>query len=173
MARVQLSREVQQELLSEFCQALLSLKTPEEAVKFLTDLLTKSEALMLAKRIKIAKLLLEDKNYRQIEGLLKVGHTTIAKIATWLTEGGEGFRLIAERTKKERQKPESSWDLAMKDWKAFKRKYPLVFWPELVIEDIIKSANKKQKEKLRRAIEKLDHKSKIYKQINAVFRKNL
>jgi uncharacterized protein YerC len=52
-----LSKERQQELLSEFCESLLCLKTTDEAVKFLTDLLTKSEAIILAKRIKIAKII--------------------------------------------------------------------------------------------------------------------
>jgi TrpR-related protein YerC/YecD len=166
-------KEIQQELLTDFCEALLTIKTPEEAVKFLTDLLTKSEVIMLAKRIKIAKLLIEGKDYKTIEGRLKVSHSTIAKVAAWLVESGEGFRLITERTKKEKPKPPTSWDYAMGEWKSFKRRYPTMFWPQLLIEEIIESANKKQREKIRRAIEKLDHKSKLYKQINKILIKNL
>ena len=173
MTKSRLSKEIQQELLSEFCEALLSLKTIEEAVKFLTDLLTKSEAIMLAKRIKIAKLLIEGKDYRTIEGLLKTGHTTIAKVASWLAESGEGFRLIAERTKKEKPKPESSLDLAMRDWRKFKRTRPMIFWPELLIEGIIASANKRQRERIRQSLKKLDHKSILYKKIDKFLRKNL
>lgn len=165
--------KIQQELLTEFCEALLNLKNTDEVVKFLIDLLTKSEALMLAKRIKIAKLLIEGKDYRTIGGLLKVSHGTIAKVAEWLTEAGEGFRLIAERTKKAKPQPESSWDLAMKDWKKFKRRYPIMFWPQILIEGIIQSANKKQKEKICQALKKLDHKSKLYKQFDKILRKNL
>jgi len=168
-----ISRETQQELLTDFCEALLSIKNADEAVKFLTDLLTKSEVIMLAKRIKIAKLLIEGKDYKTIEGVLKVSHGTIAKVAAWLAEAGEGFRLIAERTRKEKPKPPTSWDYAMKDWRLFKRTHPIMFWPQLLIEEVIASANRKQREKIKRAVEKLDHKSKLYKQINKILIQNL
>lgn len=52
-------------------------------MKFLTDLLTNQEIIMLAKRIKIPKLLVEEKSYREIEDLLKVSHVTIAKVAQY------------------------------------------------------------------------------------------
>lgn len=159
--------------MTDLCEALLSIKTADEAVKFLTDLLTKSEVIMLAKRIKIAKLLIEGKDYKTIEGLLKVSHSTIAKVAAWLAEAGEGFRLITERTKKEKPKPPSSWDYALREWRTFKRTHPMLFWPQLIIEEIIASANRKQREKIKRAVEKLDHKSKLYKQINKILTQNL
>lgn len=155
-------------LLMEFCEAISVLKNPQEIMNFITDLLTKQEIIMLAKRIKIAKLLLDGKNYRDVEGTLKVGKGTVARVSEWLREGGEGFRLVTERTKKEQPKPPSSWDLAMQDWRKFRRRHPMMFWPQLLIEDIIKAMNKRQKEKVRQAVEKLDHKSKLYKQINKI-----
>ena len=173
MARYsRISKGTQQELLTDFCEALLSIKTADEAVKFLTDLLTKSEVIMLAKRIKIAKLLIEGEDYKTIEGILKVSHGTIAKVAAWLAEAGEGFRLITERTKKEKPKPPTSWDYAMQEWKPLKRRYPLMFWPQLLIEEVIVNANRKQREKIKRAVEKLDHKSKLYRQINKILIQN-
>lgn len=165
-----ISNKEREELLKEFCEALSVLKTPQEIMNFITDLLTQQETIMLAKRIKIAKLLLEGKNYRDIENLLKIGHGTVARVSYWLAEGGEGFRLIAERTKKEKLKPPSSWDLAMGDWRKFRRRYPLMFWPQLLIENIIKVMNKRQKEKIRQVIEKLDRKSALYKQINKILK---
>ncbi|PIS35080.1 MAG: hypothetical protein COT36_03970 [Parcubacteria group bacterium CG08_land_8_20_14_0_20_38_56] len=168
-----LSLQIQQELLSEFCEALLNLKTTNEAVKFLTDLLTKSEAIMLAKRIRIAKLLIEGRNYREIENSVKVSHGTITKVAQWLAEAGEGFRMISRRIKKGKPKPETSFDLAMKDWKRFKRHFPIMFWPQLLIEGILKSADKRQKKEIYQAIRQLDHKSRLYKQINEVLKKEL
>lgn len=168
-----ISKDIQQELLADFCEALLNIRNIDEAVKFLTDLLTKSEVIMLAKRIKIAKILIEGEDYKTIEGALKVSHGTIAKVATWLAEAGEGFRLIAERTKKEKPKPPSSWDYARREWRSFKRTHPMMFWPQLLIEEVISSANRKQREKIKRAVEKLDHKSKLYKQINKILVQNL
>jgi len=165
-----ISNKEREELLEEFCKALSVLKNPQEVMNFLTDLLTREELIMLARRIKIAKLLIEGKDYREIEGLLKVGTPTIARVNRWLSEGGEGFRLIAERTEKEKPKAPSSWNYAMQDWRKFRRRYPLMFWPQLLIEDIIKAMNRRQREKVRNAIEKLDRKSQLYKQINRILK---
>ena len=171
MARYsRISNKEKEELLEEFCQAISVLKSPKEIMNFITDLLTKQEMIMLAKRLKIAKLLIEGKDYRSIESLLKVSHSTIAKVNQWLLESGEGFRLVAERTKKEKPKPESFWELAMRDWRRFRRTHSLYFWPQLLIEEIIKTMNKKQKEKIRQAIKKLDYKSKLYKQISKLLK---
>jgi TrpR-related protein YerC/YecD len=171
MARYsRISNKEREDLLKEFCEALLVLKNSQEVMNFLTDLLTKQEMIMLAKRIKVAKLLIEGKNYREVEGLLKVSHSTIAKVNEWLIRSGEGFRLIAQRTKKEKPKPEGSFDLAMRDWRKFKRRYSLVFWPELLIEDIIRAMSKRQKEKIKHAIEKLEHKSRLYKRIDKILK---
>jgi TrpR-related protein YerC/YecD len=165
-----ISNEEREELLKEFCEALSVLKNFQEVMNFLTDLLTREELVMLARRIKIAKLLIEGKDYREIESLLKVGTPTIARVNRWLSEGGEGFRLIAERTRREKPKPPSSVDYAMRDWRKFRKRYPLVFWPQLLIEDIIKAMNKRQREKVRHAIERLDRKSQLYKQINRILK---
>jgi len=172
MARIRskISISERQKLLEEFCEALSVLKNPQEIMNFLTDLLTRQEIIVLAKRIKIAKLLIEGKDYRDIESSLKVSHGTIAKVNYWLLESGEGFRIVAERTKKEKPKPPTSWDYAMADWRKFRRRYPLMFWPQLLFEDIIKAMNKSQKEKVRRAVAKLDRKSILYKQINKILR---
>ena len=99
-----------------------------------------------------------------------MSHGTIAKINYWLLESGEGFRMVTERTKKKKPKPTTSWDYAVKDWRKVRRRYPLMFWPQLLIEDIIKAMNKNQKEKVRQAVAKLDHKSSLYKQINKILK---
>ncbi len=165
-----ISNKEREELLEELCEAISVLKNSQEIMNFITDLLTRQELIMLAKRIKIAKFLIEGKEYRDIENLLGVGQGTIAKVNQWLSESGEGFRLVAERTKKEKPKPASSWDLAVEDWRKFRRRHPLMFWPQLLIEDIIKTMNKKQKDKVRQVIKKLDRKSSIYKQIDKILR---
>ena len=169
----QLSFAKQKELLQDFCKSLIALKSEEEAVKFLVDLLTKEEVIRLAKRIKIAQLLLEGKEYRKIEESLRVSHSTVAKVVEWLKEGGEGFRLVFKRTRKYRKrklKPETIFSEVLKEWKRFKRKYPSMFWPSLFIEGLIEGSDKEQKEKFRKIFEKLDHKSKIYKEINSLLK---
>lgn len=165
-----LSKEAQYELLNEFCDALCSIKTTDEAVKFLTDLLTPSEAVMLAKRIKIAKFLIEGKSYNAIENSLNVSQGTIAKVAAWLAEAGEGFRLIAERTPRKRSEKIQTEESSYGEWHLLKRRYPLMFWPQLLVEEIVQTANRKQRDKIESAIKKLDHKSKVYKDVTRMLR---
>src|SRR3989344_5165097 len=88
-----------QHLVIAFCQALLSLKNEEEAAKFLTDLLYPQEIEMLAKRLQIAVYLLQNKNYDDIRNELRVGNSTIARVATWLGLSGEGFKIVISRRK--------------------------------------------------------------------------
>ncbi len=166
-----LSFVTQKELLRGFCEVIISLNTEEEAVKFLTDLLTKEEVIKLAKRIKIAQLLLEGQEYKKIQQAVQTGSSTVAKVAQWLNEAGDGFRLTLSRTNKKRDelKPETNFDLALKEWKRFKRRYPSMFWPSLLIEGMLGSSNKQQKDKMKEVFEKLDHKSKIYKEVSEIF----
>ena len=81
-----LSRREQEELVFDLVNALVQAQTVSEAALFLQDLLTKSEMKMLAKRLRVAKLLLGGMTYKQIEENLHVGHSTVAKIAAWLAE---------------------------------------------------------------------------------------
>ena len=166
MQRRVLSSRIQADLLQDFCEALLSIHTTQEAAQFLGDLLTKRELAILAKRIQIAKLLLKGAGYRAIEESLGVSHSTIAKVAAWLEESGEGFRLVAERTKGVREKTMPSRDLS--EWSKLKRRYPIAFWPQLLLEEVIRAAKKSDRERIQKAVEKLDHKSKLYKQLRHI-----
>ncbi|MDP3093330.1 MAG: YerC/YecD family TrpR-related protein [bacterium] len=172
MARYsQITNQEKQELLSDFCEALAVLKTADEAMKFLTDLLGRQEIIALAKRIKIAKLLLASKDYREIARLLKVSHATIAKVSQWLMESGEGFKLVAERTKdKKRKQITGSAELRKIEWDNFKKGHPLMFWPELLIKDVIKTMDRKQKDKIKAALAKIDYKSSLYRRINRLLK---
>ena len=165
-----LLRTLQEELLKDFCEALLCVHTPQEALQFLTDLLTKQEVMTLAKRIQIAKLLLEGREYRAIEAKLYVSHGSIAKVAAWLADSGEGFRLIRERAPKQHERKEFSYEPF--GWTALKRRYPAMFWPQLLVEEIVRNASKRERERIQKAIEKLGHKSKLYLQLRGTFDPN-
>ena len=165
-----LSKETQHELLGEFCGALCAVNTTNEAVELLTDLLTPSETIMLAKRIRIAKLLLNGKDYDTIGKSLQVSQSTIAKVAAWLAESGEGFRLIVKRSPKESVKNVSLSRYEKSDWEKLKHRYPMMFWPQLLVEEIVQTANRKQAEKINNALKKLDQKSKVYKDISRMLK---
>lgn len=111
--------------------SIAQLETREETKQFFKDLLSESEAIMLARRIEIAKRLLEGESFDSIIQELKVGKDTIGRVQRWLISGFGGYEKAVNGFKKEterrfnksskitRNKPYSfSW---------IKQKYPLHF----------------------------------------------
>lgn len=162
-----LSRKEQEDLVFDLVNALVKAQSVADAALFLQDLLTKAEMKMLSRRLRIAKLLLSGLTYEQIEENLHVSHSTVAKIAAWLSERGDGFRKIIERLPQ--QKDVKSWE-DYSDWDRFKRQYSLYFWPELLLEEIVKNANQKQKERIKSVLERLEEKSELHKKIEKLLR---
>lgn len=162
-----LSKSEQESLVFDLVHALVQAQTSSEAALFLRDLLTQSEMKILSKRLRIAKLLLAGKTYEQIEEDLHVSHSTVAKIATWLAERGDGFRKIIEKIPKEPHI--KRWE-EYSDWDKFKRRYSLYFWPELLLEEIIRSANKREKERIQEVLVQLKEKSELHKRIEKLLR---
>lgn len=153
-------------MIMGLCFAMASTKKPEEAAKILTDLLGKQELEMIAKRLKVAELILEDYNYEQIKELLKVGNSTIARVHAWLDESGEGYRLVLQRTKNQIRALSKTPDKTS----SFKRKHGMYFWPEVVLNDIQNWSTKKQKQKLRKELSKVSKKKKLYKEVEKLVR---
>ncbi|MFH1048156.1 MAG: YerC/YecD family TrpR-related protein [Patescibacteria group bacterium] len=111
--------------------SIAQLETRDEVKQFLKDILSESEAIMLARRIEIAKRLLEGESYDNIANKLGVGKDTIGRVQEWLTSGFGGYekaiggfdKALEKRFKnpKNINKPEPY----SFDW--LKRKYPLHF----------------------------------------------
>ncbi len=157
-----LSKKEQESLVFDLINALVQTNTVTETALFLQDLLTKTEMKTLAKRLRIAKLLLATATYEEIKETLHVSRGTIAKIAAWLSESGDGFRNIIQKLPD--QIKLKSWE-DMSDWDQFKRQYSLYFWPELLLEEIVKHANKKQKQRIGDVLARLEDKSDLHKRI--------
>lgn len=79
-------------LEQELWHAIAAFCTVEEIKRFLDKLLTRSEKVMLGRRIQIAKMLLGDKSYEDIKRELGVGESTITSVYEWLDEEDETFR---------------------------------------------------------------------------------
>src|SRR3989344_2691287 len=79
-----LEPRVRKELLNEFWTMIALLETREEVKNFFKDLLSETEAIMLARRLAIAKLLLQDISYAAIEKKLGTSAATIASVHRWL-----------------------------------------------------------------------------------------
>ena len=157
-----LSKKEHEELILDLINAFSQTKNLNDSALFLQDLLTKHEINIIAKRLRIAKLLLTGRTYTEIQKDLHVSHGTVAKIAIWLSERGDGFRKVIEKLplKADNKK----WQ-DRSEWDSFKRRYSLYFWPELLLEEIVKNANLRQKERIREVLEKLEEKSDLHKRI--------
>lgn len=169
-----LSKKEREVLFERFCQALVEIKNPSEAAHFLRDLLSQSEVDMLARRLATAELLIEGLTYSQIQESLKVSKGTIAKVATWLAVSGEGYRAIVERSKRKKIKTgPTSEEKYGPSWYAFRRRYPSYFWPQILLEEIIFSANHRQKEKITKALSLVSQKSALFKRLDKILQQKV
>jgi TrpR-related protein YerC/YecD len=167
-ASKRMSRQEQEDLFIDFAKALSSVKNPVESANFIQDLLSEAEVVMLARRLQVARLLLDGCTYEEIEKEMKVSNTTIAKVQTWLNLYGDGYRTIVERTK-DKTEPENNEPLS---WSKAKKKYPMYFWPELLLKQIVKSANKREREKLLKVVGALKEKTKLSKELKKILSSN-
>ena len=92
-----ISPKERNKILNEFYSMVSSLRTRQEIINFFKDILTPSEAIMLARRIQIAKMLLQGYDYREIAEDLKTGIDTVAKVQHWLKDGFGGYIKILKK----------------------------------------------------------------------------
>ncbi|KAA5804761.1 TrpR like protein, YerC/YecD [Alkalicaulis satelles] len=87
--------------IEALCEALLTLKTPDEMRRFLRDLTTPGELQALAERWRVARMLDEGgKSYRDISAQTGVSTTTVTRVARFLSqEDHRGYRLVLDRTR--------------------------------------------------------------------------
>ncbi|MEK7071518.1 MAG: YerC/YecD family TrpR-related protein [Patescibacteria group bacterium] len=78
-------------------EAVLALRTKDEAERFLRDIMTESEIKEFADRLEAASLLFRDVQYNAIEEKVELSSATVARIAKWLNGPLGGYRLILNR----------------------------------------------------------------------------
>lgn len=128
--------------LNNFWNLITLLEDKEQVKDFLKNLLTHTEMKMLAKRIQIAKMLLEGYNYRDIRNYVKVTDPTISKISNILATGGEGLKSAIGYLQKIEKDIEKE---RMRISPSLKKKYPLYFLPEILIEEASKKVKARNK----------------------------
>lgn len=163
-----LSREEVKKIFYQLCLAISKTDNIQNASELLGDLLSIQEAEMIAKRLKIAEFLLEDMSYDEIRKKLKVSPGTIARVQEWLKISGEGYREAVKNTKGKDIKLEKECPV-IGEWKPLKRRYPMYYWPQILLENVIMSANKTEKERIRKVLkqmEKMKTKDNLFKRIN-------
>ena len=161
-----LSSGEQRELLIQLCRVIAKLNSPLEAAKFLKDILTAQEAEMLAKRLKVAERLMKGDTYAKISFNFKISPSTIFRIHEWLKISGDGFRLGLEKIEKEKMNKNSFNDNFNLPWRDLKKKFPIYFWPQILLENVVKLAGKRDKERLVKVLDKMERKSQLYKRLS-------
>ena len=78
-------------------KAILSLKTTDEAGRFLRDLLTQEEIEEFARRFQAAEMLAETVPYSVIEKKTGLSSTTVARVSKWLKGKQGGYRTVIAR----------------------------------------------------------------------------
>jgi TrpR-related protein YerC/YecD len=152
-----------EEMIVDLCQAIALTRDKKEAAELLTDLLGKQELEMIAKRLRIAELLLENSTYDQINKELKVSFGTIARVQSWLQSAGEGYRAIINKTKSKRESREEGERPV--NLRGIKKKYPVYFWPQIMFKYWVQNASIKEKQDMRNILAKVGAKTEMYREL--------
>jgi len=82
---------------NQLIQAILRLKTVDEARRFFRDLLTEDELVEFGNRWFAARLLARGVSYTKISTRTRLSSTTIARVSKWLNNGMDGYKLMLNR----------------------------------------------------------------------------
>jgi TrpR-related protein YerC/YecD len=83
--------------LDELADAVLTLRTRDEARRFLRDLCTLGELEALAHRWQIVRLLEQRVPYLEIAGRVHTSTATVTRVAQWLRHGAGGYAVALAR----------------------------------------------------------------------------
>lgn len=99
-----------------------------EAMKrFLRDLLTESERIMLGRRILIARMLLKGAGYDEIRAGTGAGYATIGRVHAWLNDQVPGYEDAIRAMEEEFGRREFRKKYASSMLARLKKRYPLHF----------------------------------------------
>jgi uncharacterized protein YerC len=97
VSKIKLDKKTEQDLLHNFDLVLSNIKKDSEMYYFLNSLLTKTERVMLAKRLAIVVLLKEGVSQRSISGALGVTQSTVSRMDIFLDARGAGYEVALRK----------------------------------------------------------------------------
>ncbi|HHT50725.1 MAG TPA: TrpR-like protein YerC/YecD [Eubacteriaceae bacterium] len=89
--------KIKDENIDELFEGILKLKTINECYRFFEDICTIKEIQSISQRLQVAKLLLQNEKYTEIEEKTKASTATISRVNKSLRYGAEGYTLILKR----------------------------------------------------------------------------
>lgn len=85
---------------ADLFDAILSLRTQDEAHRFFRDLCTIQEIEALTHRWQAARLLDQGLPYLEVAARTGASTTTVTRVAQWLKRGVGGYRLVLDRRRR-------------------------------------------------------------------------
>ena len=92
-----LDERVMNEQIHDLVEAMLLLKTPEEAQSFFEDIFTIKELQAVAQRLAVARMLKKKVTYQDIAEQTGASTATISRVNRSLTYGAGGYQLVLGR----------------------------------------------------------------------------
>lgn len=93
----------QEDLVFDLINAFSFMDTPFSSALLIQDLLTETEVMNLAKRLRIAKLILGGYTHDQIVKELHCSFATVSKVRIWLANAGQGLKTVIQKLPKRRK----------------------------------------------------------------------
>ena len=111
VSRKKLNKGVYQKIGDEFIQFILELKSSSDAKSFLTNLLTKTERIMLAKRLAVIGMLIKNYSFEAIQQTLQVSPATVDKFWKIIQQHPNSFLLIRSRIETKSKLKSGFWKI--------------------------------------------------------------
>lgn len=92
-----MEKELKTSSVKELFKAILKLKDMSECQKFFRDLCTLAELRAMSERFKTAKMVKENRPYREISKKTGASTATITRVAHWFHHGLGGYKLVLSR----------------------------------------------------------------------------
>lgn len=96
-------KENRSEEMDTFFQAFLAMENIDDCYNLFSDMFTDQETVSFARRLRVAKLLLNGATYGMIQEQIPVSSATITRINTVLQYGEGGYSRIVERLMKDKR----------------------------------------------------------------------
>lgn len=97
VSRKKLNKKIYQKIGDEFILFILELKSSTDTKSFLTNLLTKTERVMLAKRLAVIGMLIKGYSFEAIQKTLEVSPSTVDRFWKVIQQYPNSFSLIRLR----------------------------------------------------------------------------
>lgn len=101
VSKYPIRKEVADRIFEIFIKVLIHVKNKEEAEQLVSDLMTPTERIMLAKRLAIAFLLEKGYHYGTIKDLIKVSSPTVATVSLVRQYGSKGYKKLIDKISRE------------------------------------------------------------------------